>query len=178
MKTIFALMVLVFMAPMAMAQSLGIKFDQMPVGTKLHYKDYEGDQWTDVFLGKKGKNYVLRRKYKGDSTTYKIYYTLDGHMKRFQYRAGWSANYEPHYCEQVLGSCQYRYRGNPTYNGTYLATVTKKGNAYEYSEREVSSDETWETMMTFGQFNLIVEETWKTGSGKTRWTRLVKIEAP
>lgn len=178
MRFLIAMIAFFAFAPAAMAQSLGVKFDEMPVGTVLHYKDYEGDEWTDEYTGKKGKYHVLRRKYKGENSTLKVYYTLNGHLKKRTYRGGWSATYTPHHCEQVLGACQYRYRGNRKYDGIYNTTLTKQGGAYSFKRASASSEETFDYVNKFGQYNLLVEETWNSSVGKKRWRRLIKVETP
>lgn len=178
MRYVISFLIVLFFAPAAFAQSLGVQFDKMPLGTKLHYKDYEGDEWVDEFKGKSGKYYVLQRRYKGENFNLKVYYTLEGHLKKRTYAGGWSATYTPHYCQQIVGACQYRYRGNRKYDGKYNATLTKQGSSYKYSRAKVSNDETFDYQLKFGQYNLITEESWDSSLGKKRWRRLIQIETP
>ena len=73
--------------PMVHAQDLGIQFDKMPVGTKMHYVNYKGDSWVSTFKGRKGRYYLVTMKYTDRTYNTKRYYSLDGHLEKFGFRA-------------------------------------------------------------------------------------------
>lgn len=176
MRLILSIALFLITAPVAYAQNLGIQFNKMPVGTKMYYKDYEGDRWVSTFKGRSGNNYVVSVKYNKRSYSAKRYYTLDGHLTKIRFSNGYTIKYSPHNCEQVLGACEYRYDGRRKRNGRYNANLRKSGIVYKYSWARVNTDETYDSTMTFGRYNVLKEETWKTGRGKERYIRLLKIE--
>lgn len=177
MRFLISILALVGFGTAASAQNLGVQFDKMPIGTKMYYKDYEGDRWTDEFKGRKGKFYLLKREYEGRAYSSKVYYTLDGHLNRISFVGGGKISYLPHDCRHVVGECQYRYRGRWEWNGMYDAKLTRiSGNRYGYSWTEVSNEETKDSIILFGPYNLIKERSWKTVGGKKRFVRLLKVE--
>lgn len=68
MRALISALLFLLTAQLAAAQNLGIQFSQMPVGTKMYYKDFEGDTWTDMFNGRSGSGYLIERRY--DRSTY------------------------------------------------------------------------------------------------------------
>lgn len=176
MKAIVISALLAVFGTAASAQSLGVRLAEMPVGTKIYYEDYDGDSYVDEFKGRRGKYYVFRRSFSKENFSYRRYYTLDGHYAKATGNSNYSITYSPHDCEQILGSCSYTVRGSRTGSGKYMATLKKVGSKYEYNWRSVKTNETYDSTLTFGKYNLITEESWIVSGNKKRWRRIVKIQ--
>lgn len=178
MRIFVLVMAVVFSASMSIAQDIGIQFSKMPVGTKMYYRDYEGDTWMQEYRGKSGKYYIIKETHSDRNLSVTRKYNAQGHMTQVSFVSGYIIRYSPHRCDRVMGACSYRYKGSRKRNGLYKSTLVRQGNGYVYSWARQKTDETYDSKIVLGPYNVLKEETWTSGSGKTRYVRLVKIETP
>ena len=178
MRIFLLVFAVIFSANIAAAQNIGIQFAKMPVGTKLHYKDYEGDTWVQEYRGKSGKYYIVRETHSDRNLSVTRKYTAQGHLTQIAFRSGFKITYSPQRCDRIVGPCSYRYKGNRRRNGMYKSTLVKRGTGYDYAWARQKTDETYDSHITLGKFNVLQEETWTSSRGKKRFVRLVKIEMP
>ncbi|SMX33988.1 hypothetical protein [Actibacterium lipolyticum] len=176
MRSVILGICLLFAASMVSAQNLGIQFDKMPVGAKLYYKNSQNETWVQTYKGKSGKFYIVSEKWDGYNSPRTHYYNSDGHRVKTRYKSGGTVKYTPMNCERVVGSCTYRYNGNPKYNGMYQTSLVKEGSSYRYFWSEQKTSEKYEYLVTFGKYNVLQEESWTLSSGRKRWRKLLRIE--
>ncbi|MFZ1726215.1 MAG: hypothetical protein WBO29_12140 [Albidovulum sp.] len=178
MRAVFVMVFFLLSATAGLAQSIGIQFDRMPVGTKLYYKDYEGDTWVQEYRGKSGNFHIVSEKHADRNLSVTRRYNAQGHLVSTRFVGGGEITYKPFRCERVLGTCTYRYNGNPKRNGVYKTTLTQASDGYHFSLASVSNDETFDSVIKLGPYNVLQEETWTGSNGKKRFERLIKIETP
>lgn len=167
-----------FWSTASFAQDIGIQFAKMPKGTKFYYEDYEGDKWVVTYTGRNGSQYRTVEVYNKSGDQYRRMYDTNGHMKSVVVPGNYRITYSPRSCERVMGACQYHYKGFRTYNGKYTAKLVKSGKGYAYGFKRMKSNETIDSHIVLGPYNMLQEKTWKSSSGKTRWVRLVKVQTP
>jgi hypothetical protein len=174
-KVIATSIAMLLAAPIiANAQSVGIKFNEMPVGTKVFYSDYEGDHWTETFTGRTGKFYVLKRVHaKNKYGSSKRYYNSAGHQVKTIFSSGGRITYGPHSCRRIIGSCVENYKGRRKHSGRYT-WKTKMTGAKTYHSEFVRVGEKITRDYTLTKYNLFARQEW-TGSGRKRWVQIDKI---
>lgn len=169
---IVAIFVMITTNKSVFAQSVGIKFANMPIGTAAHYRDSRGRKWVAVYKGKKGKFYVVETRFptvsgeKGNVS----YYTKDGHEHRRVYPNGNIRTFTPIHCMKKLGACLYAYNNSGGSSGNGEAELKKFGKTYKYKFRDVGNARFSRVSYKLGQYNFI---SWLKNGDYTM--RLVKI---
>ncbi len=186
-KTIATLAAMFVVPQAALAENNGIEFAKMPVGTKMTYKRSDGLVFTDTFVGKRGRFYVVNRAGKTNAgKTYweKRRYDKEGRLTSYSWGDNRGAQpgkifYKPYDCQYVVGECTMRRKlvaHDYVNNGAgYTAKYsTKKQNGgftttFKQSNRKSSSSYSFTT----GKYNLRTSTTFGT---RGSWSlKLVKI---
>jgi hypothetical protein len=169
-----------FLTTATFAQSVGIDFAKMPVGTKIFFQSWNGDTWISTFKGKKGKNYIVSvdvskkgRSYRGTQR-----YTLDGHMQRWNNGGGYTERWRPYSCARIVGSCTHKWTDTNGRGASWFFENTLNGNTLTQKSRSKRDVEMRIGKAKLGKYNLTTRLDWTTSNGSKRWQRISKIVEP
>jgi len=160
---------------------IGVQYDRMPLGTQVHYKDNEGYTWTDVFIGKKGGKYVVKRynkkKTSGRVRSERIF---DAKGRLLSYTGygdrahKYKLSFSPYLCEYQLGNCKTkrRFRGS-TYvadgsSESWGAKTEKTSSGYRTIYSKIKTGSLYGArFFKLGKYNLRTYDQWGRGKGKS-----------
>ncbi len=158
----------------AQAQDIGIQFSKMPVGTKAHYRQSNGKQFSETYIGTKRGLHVIRstRKVTDRGRGASYYYDSKGRLVHFTGPKGLKVIYSPYNCTYQVGKCQYKssLRGEAYVNQggsrSYKVETRKISGGYQSILRRVSGYEiVAEYRFSLGKYNLRKEYNWREKSG-------------
>ena len=144
---------LVFVAPAAFAE--GIRFDEMPVGCRIHGSDSAGEKTVSVYVGKTGRKHVVKT-YVGPDGTDLIRtstYSSDGLLLRKDWAGGEWETFSPASCINVPGQCSYTYRNGDGAKLKYVGENTAKGDLIVNKGGFVGDAPFNPVVSTMGRFN-------------------------
>ena len=152
------------------ANTVGIDFASMPVGTTAHYADNRNRTWQVVYRGKEGKYHVMESIFKG-AVSRTLYYHDDGTLHQRVYAKGNVRTFSPRRCFRVLGACSFVVSNTrPKSKATLKAELKKKGSTYHYSHRSTDGSSVNRQTYELGQYNLF--SLGKTGKYSSRLTKI------
>ncbi len=167
-------------ATASLSQSLGVDFKKMPIGTKIYYQASNGETWVSTFKGKKGKNYLMSvdvsrkgRSYRGTQR-----YTLAGHKSRWNNGGGYTENWRPFSCNQVVGSCTHKWNASNGKGTSWIYETTRNGNTLTQKSRPKRAVDMQVSTSKIGKYNLVSHLKWTTNRGQKRWQKITKIVEP
>lgn len=144
---------LVLMAPAALAD--GIKFDEMPVGCRIHGSYSSGAKVVNVYIGKKGSKHVVKTYVgpDGEDLIRTSTYSSDGLLLRKDWAGGEWEMFSPASCINVPGPCRYTYRNGDGAKLKYIGTNTAKGDTVVNEGGFVGEAPFNPVVSTMGRFN-------------------------
>ncbi len=115
-------------APAAFAD--GIRFQDMPVGCRIHGSYSSGERVVDVYIGKKGSKHLVKTYAgpEGEALIRTSTYSSDGLLLRKDWAGGEWETFSPASCINVPGPCRYTYRNGDGAKLKYEGTNTAKGD--------------------------------------------------
>lgn len=129
-----AVILCIFALP-ASAETWGIRFDQMPIGCRVHRAYHSGEHEITEYIGRSTGGHVMKT-YRGPAGTALLRtttYSFEGLRIRTDGADGTWATYSPAMCDFIPGQCSYVYRtssgldqkyeGHPTMNGRELTSI-------------------------------------------------------
>ena len=138
--------------PLEPAETVGIDFASMPIGTTAHYSDNRGGSWQEVYRGKQDGYHVMEYVV-GNEVTRTLHFHDDGTLFKRIYAEGKVRTFEPRSCMRVLGDCQYTVIDTkPSRRGKSTSTVTQEGSTYAFTHSRGSRMRT--IHYELGQYNL------------------------
>ena len=167
------------LATASFAQSVGIQFDKMPIGTKFYYQSWNGESWVSTFQGRKRKSYIVNvdvskagRSYRGIQR-----YTLDGHLQRWNNGGGYTERWRPFSCSRVVGKCTHKWTDSHGKGTSWIMEGTLRGNTLVVKSRPKRAIDMGSATIKLGKFNLTQREDWVV-NGQKRWIKLTRIVEP
>ncbi|MEM6482049.1 MAG: hypothetical protein AAF681_09405 [Pseudomonadota bacterium] len=173
----FAICVAVCIGVSAQAQNLGIQFASMPKGTQMIYGHSDGNQWVEVYMGKKGGYHIINR-YKTTSVRGRPdrIMAFDASGRMVYYRAygdraqPYKVTYQPYSCSFVAGSCIQTEK--PSGSGyVFLAgnrrldVVTRKVKGRWTTVAKDKKGAGYAHVFTLGRYNLRAKIQWMSRTG-------------
>lgn len=120
--------VLLFVATQAMADVPGIRFDEMPVGCKIHGRYSSGEVVVDAYVGKSGSKHIVKT-YGKEGLIRTSTYSRDGLLLRKDWVDGAWETFKPASCYNVPGPCRYTYRNGDGAVSDYQGRNTARGDS-------------------------------------------------
>jgi hypothetical protein len=140
----------------ALAETSGIRFDQMPVGCRIHGVHDTGEQEVDEYLGQRDNTHIIEtrdgKKEQGLIRT--TTYSAEGLMLRKDWANGDWETFAPAACLGVLGPCNYTYRNSNRVELTYEGQNYANGNKIIHEGGWQNSTPFSPVMITIGRFNM------------------------
>lgn len=171
-----ALGLLFFTGSMTLAQSIGLDFKSMPVGTKAHYVDDLGRKFTYRYSGSygagKGKRYIIQVE---GSRSYQRLYNSAGFLVAMRH-LDFQFNYRPYFCTRKLGACRFFYDNDYSpLSGSWNTIVKKTSSGYHAQMRPKNKNrkEVANFYYKLGRFNFFSEFV-----AGDNWERLIKVTTP
>jgi hypothetical protein len=155
----------------AMAEQIGIRFDEMPVGCRIHGQYSSGEKVVDVYVGKSGSKHVMKT-YEGPSGKKLIRTTTfsrEGLMLRKDWADGTWESFKPASCFNVPGPCSYTYRNGDGAELKYMGKNTQNGTEIINRGGWVGEPPFAPVVSTLGRFN--IQEAYVEGSTSFKVTK-------
>lgn len=172
----------------ASANSIGVDFKNMPVGTQIHYINHNGYEWIEVFVGKKKNQYVLKRTAKGGGKKVlaRTYFDLQGReVARKGKSDGRKTKFQPYNCWYATGQCSHVLAKSVSNSGAgghkenWIFQNSFKGSTLKVVRKRQSSEVfNRPTYVTFGKFNIIMRQETPSGGGGKAFLKVTKIVVP
>ena len=118
---------LALIATQAIADAPGIRFDEMPVGCKIHGRYSNGDVTVHQYVGPSGQKHIVKT-YGGDGLIRTSTYSKDGLLLRKNWAGGKWETFKPASCFNVPGPCSYTYRNGDGAVLEYVGINTRRGD--------------------------------------------------
>jgi hypothetical protein len=160
----------------ASAETAGIRFDQMPIGCRIHGQYSTGEKVIDVYVGKSGSKHVMKT-YQGPAGKKLIRtttYSRDGLMLRKDWADGSWESFKPASCVNVPGRCNYTYRNSDGAELKYQGKNTLNGSQIVNEGRFVGEPPFAPVVSTLGRFNL--QEAYVEGNTSFKVTKFENCE--
>ena len=160
-------------APERQAGTVGIDFAAMPVGTQAHYRDGDGNRWTETYRGQEGRFHVMETRVDGNVTR-THYYNRDGTLRRRVYANGNVRTFSPRRCARVLGECRFASSDTkPQRSSQNQGHLIQDGDIFTYTYGPTDGSRRQVFVYELGPYNLIS----RASSGQYR-ERLVRVVTP
>ncbi len=173
----------------AMAQDVGIQFDDMPVGTQWtieHLDDQARRQ--ETYLGREGDwhltDYVGINPDGSQRWVFRRYYDAEGRLVKGE-REGAANSTLPYSCRYVVGDCTHHSKVPKTYspsNDGFLERMRSHVNRLEgdtfYFGTVLSDGSVREYPFKLGKYNIRVGQEYETALGAKRGFKLIGIVEP
>lgn len=146
---------LALVASPALAEVAGIRFDEMPVGCRIHGKYSTGEKVVDVYVGKSGGKHVVKTYVgpEGKKLIRTSTYSREGLLLRKDWAGGAWETFSPASCVDVPGPCRYTYRNGDGAELVYKGTNTVEGDAIINQGGFVGEAPFAPVVSTLGRFN-------------------------
>ena len=145
-------LMLSLIATQALADVPGIRFDEMPIGCKVHGRYGTGQQVVDVYVGKQGAKHIVKT-YGEAGLIRTTTYSRDGLMLRKDWATGQWETFSPFSCLNVPGQCRYTYRNIDGAELEYEGTNTRQGDKIVNNGAFVGDAPFNPVISTMGRFN-------------------------
>ena len=184
----YLVIIAIFFASPANSQDVGIKFNEMKIGTTLvtEFLGKKPFRLSEKYLGKRGNNFVtevIRITNKGKSVfSSTSFYDTKGRLVRRDRSEGFE-EYTPYSCFYVVGECRHGYQyPNPFKNNKQTKNSGKYINRLENDTLIVTwktiSDSIVEIPYKLGPYNLRISSNYKNALGQQRGHKLIELIEP
>jgi hypothetical protein len=140
----------------AVAEPLGVRFDEIPVGCRIHREKSTGEHQITEYIGTDGSNHIMET-YAGPAGTrliHKTTYSPDGLMVRLDKADGAWETYSPGICVLNEGRCSYVFRNSSGREQHLQGDGIRDGDVFTIAFRTAGASQFQTLVITVGRFNL------------------------
>ena len=189
MRQVIHLFTLLLTIGPAMAQDVGIQFDQMKPGTQWTIENvHDQSRREETYLGREGEFHITE--YFGIEPSgerrfiFKRYYDAQGRLVRGE-RDGAALTYQPFSCRYTVGECSHFKKlphvysqSNTRFRESTLHHVNRVDGGVFYFGTVLSDGSVREYPFELGKYNLRVGQAYETNLGQKRGFKLIEIVEP
>lgn len=171
----------------AMAQSVGIKFNEMKVGTALttESRSFADKIFVATYIGKDGDFHVMQisEKMPDGSLDHRLkeHYDNDGRLA-FKLLKDGKNEYSPYSCHYVLGPCTNTYRYLNPFNKKYVVNEQQTDNRLEGDMLIVrvirKTNDPFEVPFELGPHNLRINSNHTNALGQPSGFKFISLDIP
>lgn len=187
-RTFAATLTPILLTLSAFAADVGIRFDEMPVGTILVTESIGSTplRQSEQFVGKRGEFFVTEIRRRGKDGQWSIastnFYDLRGRLVRLNGKNG-VQTYEPYSCHYVLGECKHTYRyPNPFKDNRQIVNTSAYQNRLDGNNLFISwrlvDGKLVELPFRLGRYRLRVANQYRNRLGQEKGFRLIELTVP